>query len=177
MKAGSIVLCYLSMKMNSIRGLSLLIFMVGFISLLAENNFLLNICFGIESCRTYKSHLELIPTDFQSSVHNYTVHISNDYPYYAPTGPIHIVLYVYMEVYNPDYEYDTADKGVLYDATGKLIIASSESAFSSHDMLLLAGDLDFGNKNEVVTQLIVIQSNNTSQRKSHPYIFIFKRNQ
>jgi hypothetical protein len=82
-----------------------------------------------------------------------------------------------MEVYNPDYEYDTADKGVLYDATGERIIASSESAFSSHDMLLLAGDLDFGIENEFVTQLIVYQSNNTNQRKSHPYTFTFKRNQ
>ena len=90
-----------------------------------------------------------------------------------------MVLFVYMEVPNQDVteEYDIADKGVLYDATGQLIIASSELAYSSHDMLLLEGDLEFGIDSEVVTRLIVYQFNTTSQQKSHPYSFTFQRDQ
>ena len=84
------------------------------------------------------------------------------------------VLYISCSTFIWRYEYDTTDKGVLYDSTDQLIIASSESAFFSHDMLLLAGDLDFGIENEFVTQVIVTQSNNTSQQKSHPYTFTFK---
>lgn len=90
-----------------------------------------------------------------------------------------MVLFVYMEVPNQEVteQYDIVDKAVLYEGTGQQIIASSELAYSSHDMLLLEGDLQFGINSEFETQLIVYQFNTTSQQKSHPYSFTFQRPQ
>lgn len=54
-----------------------------------------------------------------------------------------------------NYEYQGSARSVLSDGTRKQAIASSELAFSSHDMLLLSGELGFGIENQLVTQLIV----------------------
>ncbi len=66
-------------------------------------------------------------------------------------------------------------KSILYNGIGEKVLAMSDLAFSSNEMLLISGELPFDNENEVVTQLIVYQFDDNIFRKSDPYILTFKR--
>lgn len=164
--------------MDCRRNLSALIFILGVVFSSAENNFLLNICFGIGTCRSNDSYLQLTPPNFQSNMYNYTIHISNQYPFYTPRGPIHVNFYVYMNVSNPDpMDIKETAIGYLYDATGEQALGYSELAFSPYDMLLISADLGFGIENRFESKLMVYQydSYNNIKQRSHPYTFTFTR--
>ncbi len=166
--------------MNCIQSLSVLIFMLGFILSSAENNFLRNICFQFGSCRSNDTYLKLTPSNFESNVYNYTIHIPNNYPFYTPIGPMNVEFYVFMTVSNTDdfnYQKQSVAKSVLYDAGGKQVLTSSELAYSSNEMLLISAELSFGMENEITTKLIVYQFEDNIIQQSDPYILTFKRNE
>ncbi|CAF3422941.1 unnamed protein product [Rotaria socialis] len=174
--------------MNVWQSILLFIFFAGSISSASENNFLLNFCFSILSCRSNDTYLKLTPANFNSNLYNYTIHIPNDYPSYRTTGPIHVEFYVGMNVSNTgdfNYEQRTVAKSVLYDAMDNQVLASSELAFFSNEMLLISVNLwqpkdrvaMFDNENEVATKLIVYRFDDGTIRQSDPYILIFKRNE
>ncbi|CAF2104314.1 unnamed protein product [Rotaria magnacalcarata] len=130
----------------------------------------------------------LTPVNFNSNLYNYTIHIPNDYPSYRTTGSIRVEFYVGMNVSNIDdfnNEQRTVAKSVLYDAMGNQVLASSELAFFSNEMLLISVNLwqpkdrveMFDTENEVATKLIVYRFDNGTIRQSDPYILIFKRNE
>lgn len=174
--------------MNSIQSFVVLIFMFGFISSSAEDNLLLNICFQFGSCRSNDAYLKLTPINFDPNVYNYTIHIPKNYPFYTPVGPINVEFYVVMNVSNTgvfNYEKQGVAKSVLYDAVGEQVLASSELAYSSNEMLLISIQLwqpkdrvtMFDTENEAITKLIVYQFNDGTVQQSDPYILIFKRNE
>lgn len=59
-------------------------------------------------------------------------------------------------------------KSVLYNAASKEVLASSDIAYSSNEMLLISAQLSSGIRNEVSTELIVYQFNNPIVRQSNP---------
>ncbi|CAF1255371.1 unnamed protein product [Rotaria magnacalcarata] len=142
----------------------------------------------ILSCRSDDTYLKLTPVNVNSNLYNYTIHIPNDYPSYRTTGSIRAEFYVGMNVSNIDdfnNEQRTVAKSVLYDAMGNQVLASSELAFFSNEMLLISVNLwqpkdrveMFDTENEVATKLIVYRFDNGTIRQSDPYILIFKRNE
>ena len=84
-----------------------------------------------------------------------------------------------------DYEKRSVAKSVLYDANGKQVLAASDLAYSSNEMLFISAQLwpstdqvtMFAKDNQIMTKLIVYQFNSNSIQQSDPYILIFKRNE
>jgi hypothetical protein len=167
--------------MNSIQNLVVFIFLFGFISTSSsseEGNLLLNICFQFGSCRSDNAYLKLTPVNFNSNMYDYTIDIPTNYPFYTSTGPMHIDFYVIMNVSNTDFNNGkNVAKSVLYDTDRKEVLALSDIAYSSNEMLLISPQLSFDAQNEAVTKLIVYQFNDDTVRQSDPYILTFKRNQ
>jgi len=162
-------------------------FMFGFIlSSSSGGNLLLNICLSFDSRCSKDTYLKLTPTNFDPNVYNYTIHIPNNYPFYAPTGPMRVEFYVIMNISSTDdfnYEKQSIAKSVLYDAVGGQVLALSDLAYSSNEMLLISVQLWqpkdrvplFDTDNEVITKLVVYQFNDGTIQQSDPYILTFKR--
>jgi len=174
--------------MNIMQSLVLFVFILGFISSSSEGSLLLNICLSFDSRCSKDTYLKLIPTNFDPNVYNYTIHIPNNYPFYTPTGSMRVEFYVVMNVSNKDdfnYAKQSIAKSVLYDAVGQQVLASSDLAYSSNEMLLISVQLWqltdrvplFDTENEVITKLIIYQFNDGIIQQSDPYILKFKRNE
>lgn len=163
--------------------------MFGFILSSSQGSLLLNICLSFDSrCSNDNTYLKLSPPKFDPNVYNYTIHIPNNYPFYTPTGPMQVDFYVIMNVSTTDnfnYEKQSVAKSVLYDAVGKQVLALSDLAYSSNEMLGISVQLwqpenqltPFDTENEVITRLVVYQFNGDDRQQSDPYILTFKRNE
>ncbi len=174
--------------MNILQRLMLSGFLLGFILSLSEGSFLLNICLSFASCRPNDSYLKLTPTSFDPNLYDYTIHIPNDYPFYKPTGPMDVNFYVGMNVSNTNgfnSERQSVAKSVLYNAVGNQVLASTDLAYSSNEMLAISAQLwrpedrvtIFDTENKVITKLVVYQFNNDVIQQSDPYTLTFKRNE
>jgi hypothetical protein len=152
--------------------------MFGFISS-SEDNLLINICFQFGSCRSDNAYLKLMPANFNPNVYDYTIDIPSNYPFYTPTGSMLVEFYVIMNTSNTDdfnNRKESIAKSVLYDADRKQVLALTDLAYSSNEMLLISAQLSFDTNNEADTKLVVYQFNDGIVRQSDPYILTFKRN-
>src|ERR1700734_19885 len=146
--------------MNTIQNLLIFVFMFGFIISSLEGNLLLNICFQLK-CPSDDTYLKLSPPNFDSNLYKYTIHIPNNYPFYTPTGPMQVNFYVMMNVSTTD-NFNSA-KSILFDASGEQALATTDSAYSSNEMLLISVQLwqpkdqvaIFDTENEITTKLFV----------------------